>query len=348
MGGEGVGPELVAHGLRVLESCAGLYQFDFDLVEYPERSSHYERTGELLTEDGLKRFRAMDAIFFGAWGDPLPPGRGTSLVVRLCQALDLGVGVRPATLYAGRLSPLAGRSDGDIDMVIVRDTTEDCFAVPGGLVAAETPDEVAIGLLVYTRRAVERTIRYAFALAQTRRQRVTLITQSNSLLSHTIWPRVLHEVGVEFPEITTEEIYPDTGAMRFVTRPEDYDVIVTTFWLGGTLTNIMGAVVGGIGVCADGRVNPGGGVGMFQSAHGAAQKYEGLDRVSPIATIRALAMLLGHIGEPDAQTGVELAIARAVGTGRIPDVTTRSPVGTAEATDIIIDELGKSEAAIPR
>ncbi len=343
MGGEGVGPELVAHGMRVLERAADLFEFDYEVVDYPHRSSHYEATGELLTPESIEAFRQLDAVFYGAHGDPLPPGRGTSLIVRLGQALDLGVGVRPATLYSGHLSPLKGRADGDIDMVIVRDTTEDCFAIPGGLMSADTPHEVAVGLLMYTRRSVERVVRYAFELSQTRGKRLTVVSQANSLLSHTIWPRVVHELSVEYPDVAVDEMYPDNAAGTLVLRPEHFDVIVTTFWLGGILTNAMAAVVGGIGVCADVRISPDARVGIFQSAHGAAQKYEGLDRVSPMATLRALALMLTHIGQPEAGHQLEQAIHTAISSGRVPDVSTRSPVGTKEATDIVIDELQRGK-----
>jgi 3-isopropylmalate dehydrogenase len=341
MGGDGVGPELVAQGLRVLERLAELEGFRYELVSYPHSGAHFRKTGELISESTIEEIGTLDSLFFGAVGDPeLPEAtmeRG--LLLPLVESLDLGIGVRPATLYAERLTPLKGMSDGAIDMVIVRDTTEDCFVAPGGIVRKGTDDEVSIGLLVYTHKAVERTVRYAFELAARRRCRLSVVSQANAVPSHSIWPRTARQLAAEYPSVQLRELYPDVGAMVMVSEPDQLDVVVTTYWIGGILTDLIGAVVGGIGGIGSGRISTERGFGLFEPAHGSAPKYTGQNRVSPIATLRALTMLLYQIGETRSARRLERAIMTAVRSGQIPGVTTRSGIGTIEATDAVIAGL---------
>jgi 3-isopropylmalate dehydrogenase len=341
MGGDGVGPELVAHGVRVLSAVAAIEGLSFDAVEFPHSGAHYRATGELISDAALADIRSLDSLLFGAVGDPELP-RGTmehGLLMAIALRLDLGIGVRPATLYGEHLTPLKGRGAGDIDLVIVRDTSEDVFATPVAPVHAGTVHEVGVGVFVHTRAAVERTIRYAFRLAETRRRRVTLVCQANSLPGHEIWSRAATVVAAEHPDVELREVAPDVGTMLLITEPDELDVIATTCWLGGNLTDAMGAIVGGIGLCASARLSDDGRFGLFEPAHGSAPKYTGLDRVSPMGTIRAVAMMLDTVGEASAARRIEAAIARALGTRRVPSVSTKGPMGTTEATDVVIEEL---------
>lgn len=342
MGGDGVGPELVREGLRVLERTSELDGFDYELVHYPHSGNHFRATGVLIEDETIEEIGELGALFFGAVGDPdLPEGtmeRG--LLHRIVDGLDLGVGVRPGTLYAEHLCPLKGVGAGDIDAVIVRDTSEDAFVAPGGILRKGTADEVSLGLLVYTRLAVERVTRYAFELASRRRGHVTLVSQSNAIQSHQIWPRVTHEIAAEYPDITVRELYPDAAAMAFVMEPQSIDVLLTTFWFGGILSDLLGGVIGGIGLLGSSRMNLERHVGVFEPAHGSAPKYTGLDKVSPMGTLRALAMLLDHVGETRSAERIEGAIREVIATGKVPGVSTRSGMGTIAATDAVIAALG--------
>jgi 3-isopropylmalate dehydrogenase len=347
MGGDGVGPELVTQGLRVLERVAAIDGFDYELVHYPHSGRHYRDTGVLISDATIAEIGEIGAVFFGAVGDPdLPEGtmeRG--LLHRMVDGLDLGIGVRPGTLYAEHLTPLKGLGAGDIDMVIVRDTSEDAFAAPGGVVRQGTPHEISLGLLVYTRLAVERVSRHAFALAAKRRKHVTLVAQPNAIAAHEIWPRVVREVAAEHPEITVRQLYPDAAAMAMVTAPQEIDVMLTTFWFGGILSDLLGGIIGGIGLLGSARLNLDRHIGLFEPSHGSAPKYTGLNKVSPMATFRALAMLLDHIGEERSARRIEDAVIEVISTGRVPGVTTRSPVGTVEATEAVLHALDESREA---
>jgi 3-isopropylmalate dehydrogenase len=343
MGGDGVGPELVTQGLRVLEAVSARYDIEYELAHYPHGGNYYRSSGIMIEDTTIDEIGELDAFFFGAVGDPeLPEGtmeRG--LLLPLVERLDLGVGVRPAQLYREQLTPLRAKHTSDLDIVIVRDTTEDCFVVPGGRLRPDTPHEVSIGLLVYTQLAVERTTRYAFELAAKRRGQVTVVSQANAVPSHTIWPRVAHRVAAEYPRVALSEHYPDAAAMFLVTAPERFDVILTTYWIGGILTDLLGALVGGVGVLGSARLNVEARRGLFEPAHGSAPKYTGKDRVSPIGQINALALLLDHLREPAAAEAVRRAVASAVGSGRIPNVNAHGPMGTTEATDQVIAALEK-------
>jgi 3-isopropylmalate dehydrogenase len=341
LGGDGIGPELIAQGLRVLERTAELDGFDYELSHFPNSGRHYARTGVIIDPGTVAKIGELDALYFGAVGDPdLPEGtmeRG--LLHRLVDDLDLGVGVRPGTLYAEHLTPLKDCGPGDVDMVIVRDTSEDAFVAPGGVVRKGTPNEISLGLLVYTRLAVERVVRHAFQMALRRRRHVTVVSQSNAIASHEIWPRVTREVAVEFPDVTVRELYPDAAAMVMVTAPREIDVLLTTFWFGGIYSDLLGGLIGGIGLLGSARLNLERKLGLFEPAHGSAPKYTGTDKASPMGALRALAMLLEHVGEDRSARRIEGAIADVLATGRVPGVTARSGIGTVAATDEVLRAL---------
>jgi 3-isopropylmalate dehydrogenase len=341
MGGDGIGPELVAEAVRALEAVAGLVGFAYELVEYPHSGAHYRRVGAHISDAEIDALASLDALLFGAGGDPsLPPGtieRG--LLMRIVDRLDLGIGVRPAKLCCTALTPLKDRGPGDVDLVIVRDTTEDCFVAPGGVVRAGTANEVSLGLLVYTRLAVERTTRHAFGLARARRGRVTLVDQANALPAHAIWRRVADEIAAEFPDVELDHAHPDVAAMRLITDPGAFDVILTTFFVGGILSDEAAALIGGVGAMGSARIGSPGPVGIFEPAHGAAPKYAGTGRASPVGTLRALAMLLAHVDEADAAGLLDGAIDTALASGRLPNVSARGPLGTRAATDAVLASL---------
>lgn len=341
MGGDGVGPELVAQAVRVLHAVADLDGFDVELVDLPHGGAHYRRTGVLADAAMYDALRGCESLLFGAAGDPeLPSGFvERALILDVSRELDLCVGVRAAYLHHERFTPLKGLDRGAIDLVIVRDTTEGELPISGGRMHQGTPFEAAATIMLHTRHGVERSIRHAFELATRRRRRVDLVAQSNVLAPHKLWEDVYDEVATEYPDVDGQAYYPDHAAMNAVLDPGGFDVIVTNLLFGGVLTDLFAALVGGIGLIGSSRLNPVTGFGMFEPAHGSAPKYTGLDKVSPMATFRALAMLLDNIGRPSASARIEAAIDEVLSTGAVRGVSTRSGTGTIEATDRVLEAL---------
>lgn len=351
MGGDGVGPELVEQAVRVLDAVAGMDGFVVETVELPNSGAHYRASGVLVDDATYDALRSCESLLFGAAGDPdLPPGFvERALILDVSRELDLCVGVRAAFLYDEGYTPLKGLGRGDIDLAIVRDTTEGELPLPGGRMHHGTPYEAAATVMLHTRHGVERAIRYAFDLARTRRGRVDLVAQSNVLVPHQLWQDVFEAVQAEQPDIEGETYYPDHAAMKAVLEPGGFDVIVTNLLFGGVLTDLVAALIGGMGLVGSSRLNPVTGFGMFEPAHGSAPKYTGQHKVSPMATFRALAMLLDNIGEPRSAARIEAAIDEALASGRVRGVSTRSGVSTIEATDHVLAVLDDPavEARLP-
>jgi 3-isopropylmalate dehydrogenase len=344
MGGDGVGPDLVRHAVDMLHRVAELEGFDVDVVDLPNSGAHYRATGVLLDEATLDALRSCESLLFGAAGDPeLPSGFvERALILDVSRVLDLHVGTRAAYLYHERFTPLKDVGRGDVDVLIVRDTTEGELPVPGGRMHAGTPFEVAATVLMHTRHGVERTIRHAFDHARSRRGKVALVAQSNVLVPHQLWEDVFDQVAAEQTDIEVESLYPDHAAMKCVTDPQSFDVIVTNLLFGGVLTDLVGGIVGGMGLIGSSRINTATGFGMFEPAHGSAPKYTGQDKVSPVATFRALAMLLANIDEQRGAARIEAAIDECLAGGAVAGVTTRSGVSTSLAAETIIRALAWS------
>lgn len=347
MPGDGIGPEVVAEAERVLEAVASLEVFEVELVRFPHSGKHFSATGELLGSAAMAEILACEALLFGAAGDPfLPVGtmeRG--LILDLGRRAGLTIGVRPVKLHSEKLSPLKESLCRELDLVIVREIAEGELAVPGGTVRGGTPFEATTSVVVHTRAGVDEALWYGFDLSRTRRRKVTVVAQANALGAHRIWHERAEAVGASFPDVEFELSYPDAAAMDLVLRPNTFDVVVSTVLIGGILTDLAAALVGGMGVVPSARINHATGFAVFEPAHGSAPKHAGTGRASPIATIAALGMLLTHIGEGSAGARVSQAIAEALATGEIPDVSTRSPLGCRGATDAVLRMLEKS--AIP-
>lgn len=335
--GDGVGPELVANALRVLDALAAIDGLAVEIVSFPHGSAHYHRTGELFPDAACDELAACDALLFGAAGDPsLPAGLiERALILGISARLGLSVSVRPAFLHSADLTPIKGLARGDIDLAIVRDASEGELTIPGGVLHAGTDGETAASVFVHTRHAVDRTLEHAFRLARARRGKVSLVAQSNTLVPHQLWERRLEEVGARHPNVEREALYPDNAVAQLIHDPRPFDVIATTLFLGGVLSDMVGALVGGIGLIASVRFNPETGFGMYEPGHGSAPKHAGHDRVSPMATLNALAMLLDDRGEGRSAARLRAAIDHVLSTGQA-GLSTRSPVGTTAATDLVI------------
>ena len=325
--GDGIGPEVVAEGLKVLRAVAP----DVENTPYDLGASRWQRTGELLPDTVLDELRQHDAILLGAIGDPsVPPGileRG--LLLRLRFELDHHVNLRPARLFDGVRSPLA--APGGIDMLCVREGTEGPYVGNGGVLRKDTPHEVATEVSLNTAFGVERVVRYAFerALARPRRH-LTLIHKTN-VLTHagSLWSRTVEEVSAEFPEVTVAYQHVDAASMFFVTDPGRFDVIVTDNLFGDIVTDLAAAVTGGIGLAASGNLDASGtNPSMFEPVHGSAPDIAGTGVADPTATVLSVGLLLEHLGRADQAKKVNAAVAFDLST-RDPE----APVRTQEVGD---------------
>ncbi|TNY38578.1 3-isopropylmalate dehydrogenase [Thermomonospora catenispora] len=312
--GDGIGPEVVAEGLKVLDAVADAHGLSFDRTDYDLGAARWHRTGETLPDSVLEELRGQDAILLGAVGDPSVPSgvleRG--LLLRLRFELDHYVNLRPVKLFPGVRTPLADVAPDDVDMVVVREGTEGPYTGVGGVLRKGTPHEVATQESVNTAFGVERVIRHAFERAAARpRKKLTLIHKDNVLTyAGDLYQRVLKRVGEEYPQVTTDYCHVDAATMFFVTDPGRFDVIVTDNLFGDIITDIGAAIAGGIGLAASGNVNPDRTApSMFEPVHGSAPDIAGQAKADPTATVLSVAMLLDHVGAPEAARRVEQAVA---------------------------------------
>lgn len=328
IGGDGIGPEVTAEALKVLRAVRS----DIETTEYDLGARRYLRNGELLTDADLKSLREHDAILLGAIGAPgeVPPGvleRGLLLEMRF--ALDHHVNLRPSRLYPTASSPLA--EPGDIDFVVVREGTEGLYCGNGGTLREGTEHEVASEVSQNTRFGVERVVRDAFARAAQRRKHLTLVHKTNVLVNAGgLWQRTVNEVAAEFPEVRVDYQHIDAATIYMVTDPARYDVIVTDNLFGDILTDLAGAVTGGIGLAASGNIDASGtNPSMFEPVHGSAPDIAGKGIADPTAAILSVAMLLRHLGDESNAQRIEDVVAQ--------DVAHRDaePIKTVEVGDRI-------------
>src|SRR5688572_2241754 len=299
MGGDGIGPEVTAEALKVVRA-AGVA---LDTVDYDLGGVRYLRDGTVLPDEVLEEWRSLDALLVGAVGTPgVPPGvieRG--LLLRMRFELDLYINLRPFR------SPQK-----DIDMIVIRENTEGSYAGEGGTLRKGTPHEVATQGSVNTRMGVERCVRFAFALAEQRpRKHLTLVHKTNVLtFAGDLWERTFDAVAAEHPDVTTAYNHVDAACIYFVQSPQQYDVVVTDNLFGDILTDLGGAVSGGIGFASSGNLNPARtGPSMFEPVHGSAPDIAGQQKANPVAAILSAAMMLDHLGEPDAAARIRKACA---------------------------------------
>jgi len=342
--GDGIGPEVVREGLKVLEIACKAENVVYETATFDIGGERFLRTGETLPDSILEELKQFDAIYFGAIGHPdVPPGvleRGILLKLRF--ALDLFVNLRPVKLYPGIESPLKDKTPDDIDFVVIRENTEDVYALDGTAFQPSTENEVAIQPAIYTRRGTERIIRYAFELAIKRARergkpaKVTLVDKANVMtVGHGLWRRVFEEVAREFPEVETEALYVDAAAMEFVLHPERFQVVVTTNLFGDILTDLGAAIQGGIGIAPSGNIHPGK-VSMFEPVHGSAPAIAGKGLACPLAAILTAALMMEHLGEMKVAQRIENAVAEALQTGKIRSLEAgKMGLSTQEVGDLV-------------
>ncbi len=340
---DGVGPEVVREGLKVLGAAAGKYGVNYETVHYDVGGDRYLKTGEIIPDSVMDELRQMDAIYLGAVGHPdVKPGiLEHGILLRIRFEFDQYVNLRPVKLYPGVETPLKDKGPEDIDFIVVRENTECLYCGVGGWLKKGTPDEVATQTAIYTRKGTERIIRWAFDLARKRNRdkKLTLVDKANVLTyGHDLWRRTFDEVGEEYPDIERDYAFVDAACMWFVKNPEWFDVIVTCNMFGDIITDLGAMIQGGMGVAASGNINPEG-VSMFEPIHGSAPKYTGQNVICPVAAIVAAGMMLEHLGEGEAGRAIEDAVIEVLGSGKLGDLSAKSGVSTSEAGDLIAERV---------
>lgn len=336
--GDGIGPEVTAEALRVLRAAVG-DAADVRATEYTLGAAHFLATGDVLTDETLDTLRGHDAILFGAvGGDPSDPRLAggiieRGLLLKLRFAFDHYVNFRPTVIYPGVTSPLT--TPGDVDFVIVREGTEGPYVGNGGVIRQGTSHEIATESSVNTAHGVERVVRFAFTTALSRSKRLTLVHKTNVLTyAGSLWQRIVNSVASEFPTVTVDYLHVDAATIFLVTNPSRFDVIVTDNLFGDILTDLAGAIGGGIGLAASANLNPSGEFpSMFEPVHGSAPDIAGENKADPTAAILSAALLLEHNGYPDQAAAIHAAV--------LADIAERGGAtrSTTEVGDSIVTRL---------
>jgi 3-isopropylmalate dehydrogenase len=340
--GDGIGPEIVAEGCKVLEAAAEKYNFSLDWKEYSLGAEHYLKTGELVAEETLKELSKYRALFLGAIGDPrVRPGileKGVLLTMRFY--FDQYVNLRPVKLLEGVWTPLKDKSPKDIDFVVVRENTEDFYIGIGsrarrgsshadfeirrslynikfGLDIESDSEEIGYQIGEVSREGCQRVIKYAFDLAMKRRRQLSSVDKANVLSDiYGFWREVFLDVAADYPQVKHDFNFVDAITMWFVKNPEWFDVVVAPNMFGDIITDLGAMIQGGLGLAPGANLNPEG-TSMFEPIHGSAPKYKGQNKVNPVATIWSGALLLEHLGQPQAASDIVAAIERNLREGRI-------------------------------
>jgi len=314
--GDGIGPDVIAEGIKVLEAVGRLTAARLDLIHFDLGAERYLRTGETLPQPVFEDLRDnYDAIYLGALGDPRVPDmkHAADILLGLRFRLDLFVNMRPVKLLDRRLCPLKDRSEGDVDLVVFRENTEGLYVGMGGFFKKGTADEVAVQEDVNTRKGVERIIEYAFRFAhETKRTKVTMSDKANVLTyGHDLWQRVFREVAGRYPDIEAEHMYVDALGMQLVRAPQRFQVIVTCNMFGDILTDLGAALQGGLGMAASGNLNPER-TPLFEPVHGSAPKYAGKDVANPLGAVLTAGMMLEYLGLRREAALIDAAVREAI------------------------------------
>jgi 3-isopropylmalate dehydrogenase len=334
--GDGTGPEVIREALKVLEAVRD--GFEVELVDFDLGGERYLRTGETLPDDELARLRTMDAILLGAVGHPdVKPGiLERDMLLRLRFELDQYVNLRPVTLFPGVSTLVPSHTEDDVNFVVVRENSEGLYSGAGGFHRKGTQHEVAVQESINTRHGVERIVRYAFELAATRRNRLTLVHKTNVLtFAGDLYQRVVNEVSAEYPGVVTDYVHVDACCIYLLDMPSRFDVIVTDNMFGDIITDLAAMIQGGMGVAAGGNLNPEG-VSMFEPIGGTAPDHVGKGTINPLAAIGAIQMLLGEVGEHEAAARVLAGIRFAC--TKMPSMRAgEMGYSTAEVGDLVVE-----------
>jgi tartrate dehydrogenase/decarboxylase/D-malate dehydrogenase len=344
---DGIGPEVIGAGLEVLEALAARDGgFRLEVTQLDWSSARYKTTGAYIPEGGLDLLRGMDAIYFGAVGAPDVPDHITLWGLRLpiCQGFDQYANVRPTRILPGITSPLRHAGPGDLDWVIVRENSEGEYAGCGGRVHRGLPEEVGTEVAVFTRVGVQRIMRYAFRLAQSRpRKLLTVVTKSNAQRHGMVmWDEIAEEVSKEFPDVTWDKMLVDAMTVRMTLKPQSLDTIVATNLHADILSDLAGALAGSLGVAPTANIDPERRFpSMFEPIHGSAFDITGKGIANPVASFWTASQMLDHLGEAEASARLMRAVEKVTGAG----ITTPDVGGTAttkDVTDAVVEAIHSS------
>ncbi len=346
--GDGIGPEVVREGLKVLDVVSKREKFSLDLAEFDLGGERYLRTGEVLPDSVIDELRRFDAIYLGAIGHPdVRPGvLEKGILLRLRFDLDLYINLRPVKLYENVPCPIVGKGPKEIDYVVVRENSGDVYTGAGGISMKGTPHEVAIQEMVYSRHQVERCLRWAFAHTKARNKRNTLaLCGKTNVLTYVfdLWERAFHEIGAkDFPGIAREYYHVDATCMHMINQPERFDVIVTGNMFGDIITDLGAVTQGGMGMAASGNINPEKTApSMFEPVHGSAPDIAGKNLANPLAAILSAKMMLEFLGEEAAGATIERAVMKVVRS--IHDVASGK---MGKSTSTVGDEVADAAATL--
>ena len=368
IGGDGIGPEIVREGRKVLDAVSEVDSFEIEWIDFPHGADHYLATGELISEDTLKELKKYKSIFLGALGDPrVEPGvLELGILLRLRFYMDQYVNLRPIKLYEGVETPLKNKTPSDINFTVVRENTEDFYVGLGarvkkgktrnnlelvremynvkfGIDVETDSEEVAYQLGILSREGGTRVIKYAFDYAvDHKRTKVTGVDKANVIAMYGMWREIFRGVSKGYPNINTDFAFVDAVTMWFVKNPDWFQVIVTPNLFGDIITDLGAMIQGGLGMAQGGNINPNG-TSMFEPIHGSAPKYKGLNKVNPIATILAGSLLLDNIGLKDSAKKVERAVAEILKEGNVKTYdlggnSSTSDVGYAVAAKVMLNK----------
>ena len=339
--GDGIGPDVLDAAVTVLRAAstkAGTFRVEYERFDWG--MIHFDAHGQVAPDNFLATLRPFDAIFLGAVGWParLPDHITLAPLIRLRQAFDLYACTRPARTFPGVPGPL--RHTAPIDLVVVRENSEGEYVDNGGVLAVDTPNEVALQTAVHTRRGVERILRFAFDLARTRRRRLAMITKSNAQrYAYVLWDRLLAELGPQFADVSVEKLHIDAATLELVRRPETFDVIVGSNLFGDILSDLTGGITGSLGLNPSANLNPERRFpSLFEPVHGSAPDIAGRGIANPTGAILSAAMMIEWLGEADAALAIRNAVERTLaGRHLTPDIG--GTLLTTEITAAVVQQL---------
>lgn len=344
IGGDGIGPEVIAEGVKVLKAVAEIDGgFAFDFADYPWGCEYYLKTGRMMAEDAMEQLAKADAIFLGAVGDPSVPDHISlwDLLLKIRKGFDQYVNLRPVKLLNGAPCPLADVPAEDIDMVFVRENSEGEYAGSGSWLYKGKPNEVVIQDGVFSRHGCERIIRYAFELAKSEGKSVTSISKGNALnYSMVFWDQIFDEISKEYPDVPTHHYLVDAASMFMVKDPKRFEVIVTSNLFGDILTDLGAAIAGGMGLAAGANLNPERKFpSMFEPIHGSAPDIAGQQKANPLATVWSAAQLLEFLGQKQWADRLIDIIEEILTEGKVLTPDLGGTAKTAEVGDEVVRKL---------
>jgi 3-isopropylmalate dehydrogenase len=364
--GDGIGPEIIREGKKVIEAASYRYGLEINWVEYPFGAEHYLKTGELLPDSSLKEIEDMDAIYLGAVGDPrVKPGiLEKEILLKARFYFDQYINLRPIRLYEGVPCPLKDKNSEDINFYVVRENTEDFYVGIGGRFKGKThqdnlevlrklyktkikvgfnleqEEEIAYQIGLISKSGTQRVMKYAFELAKKKdMKRVTSVDKVNVLTNiYGLWRDVFKEISTQYPDIETEFTFVDAITMWFVRKPEWFKIVVTPNMFGDIITDLGAMIQGGLGIAAGGNINPEG-ISMFEPIHGSAPKYKDKSIANPTATILAGAMMLDCLGETKVAKAIEDAVEKVLSEGKVRSRDLGGDSSTIEVGDEVARKL---------